>query len=79
MFLEMEDPGKPIEMMINSPGGKVAAGLAIYDWMQLIKSPVHTMCWGRCSCHMDFLHDHPPHNLLCILHLSIATNEASAS
>lgn len=56
MFLEMEDPGKPIEMMINSPGGKVAAGLAIYDWMQLVSSPVHTMCWGRCSSHMNFLH-----------------------
>lgn len=47
LYLESEDPGKPIEMLINSPGGKVAAGLAIYDWMQLVSSPIHTVCWGR--------------------------------
>lgn len=44
LFLDQADPGKPINMYINSPGGSVYAGLGIYDTMKLIKSPVHTTC-----------------------------------
>ncbi len=44
LFLESENPKKEISMYINSPGGVVTAGLAIYDTMQYIRSPVSTMC-----------------------------------
>ena len=47
LFLESEDPEKPIHMYINSPGGDVAAGLAIYDTMNYINAPVATLCAGR--------------------------------
>lgn len=47
LFLESEDPEKPIYMYINSPGGDVTAGLAIYDTMNHISSPVATVCAGR--------------------------------
>jgi ATP-dependent Clp protease protease subunit len=46
LFLEAENPKKEIGMYINSPGGVVTAGLAIYDTMQYIKSPVSTLCMG---------------------------------
>lgn len=46
MYLEAEKPGTPIEFFINSPGGYVTSGLAIYDTMQLLSSPVHTICMG---------------------------------
>lgn len=46
LYLEAEKPGSPIEFFINSPGGYVTSGLAIYDTMQLISSPVHTICMG---------------------------------
>ena len=46
LFLESENPKKEIAMYINSPGGVVTAGLAIYDTMQYIKSPVSTVCMG---------------------------------
>ncbi len=46
LFLESEDPEKDINLYINSPGGSVSAGLAIYDTMQYIKSPVSTICVG---------------------------------
>jgi len=47
LFLESEDPEKPIHMYINSPGGDVTAGLAIYDTMNYINAPVATVCSGR--------------------------------
>jgi ATP-dependent Clp protease protease subunit len=47
LFLESEDNEKPIHMYINSPGGDVAAGLAIYDTMNYINAPVATLCAGR--------------------------------
>lgn len=47
LFLESEDPDKPINMYINSPGGSVTAGLAIYDTMQFVKPPVETLCVGQ--------------------------------
>jgi ATP-dependent Clp protease, protease subunit len=46
LFLQGEDPDKPIQMYINSPGGMVTAGLAIYDTMQLLKPPIQTFCLG---------------------------------
>ncbi len=46
LYLEMLDPGKEIKMYINSPGGSVSAGLSIYDTMQMISSPVSTICIG---------------------------------
>ena len=49
LFLESEDPEKDIHLYINSPGGYVTAGLAIYDTMQYIKSPVSTICIGQAS------------------------------
>jgi hypothetical protein len=51
LFLESEDPEKEISMYINSPGGSVTAGLAIYDTMQFVKPPVSTLrppAWARC-------------------------------
>jgi ATP-dependent Clp protease protease subunit len=49
LFLESEDPGKDINLYINSPGGSVSAGLAIYDTMQYIKPDVATICMGQAS------------------------------
>lgn len=46
LFLESEDPEKPITLYINSPGGSVTAGMAIYDTMQLVKPEVKTFCVG---------------------------------
>src|ERR1043165_8319500 len=46
LYLESEDPDKEINIYINSPGGMVTAGLAIYDTMQYIKSPITTICMG---------------------------------
>ena len=47
LFLEAEDPSKDIQLYINSPGGSVTAGMAIYDTMQYIKCDVSTICLGR--------------------------------
>ncbi|MBU1610462.1 MAG: ATP-dependent Clp endopeptidase proteolytic subunit ClpP [Proteobacteria bacterium] len=49
LFLESEDPEKEIYMYINSPGGVVTAGLAIYDTMQYINAPVATLCMGQAA------------------------------
>jgi ATP-dependent Clp protease, protease subunit len=49
LFLESENPEKPIYMYINSPGGVITSGLAIYDTMQYIQSPVHTLCVGQAA------------------------------
>lgn len=49
LFLEQEDPDKDIDLYINSPGGSVTAGLAIYDCMQLIKPDVSTICVGMAA------------------------------
>jgi len=49
LFLESENPKKEIYMYINSPGGVVTAGMAIYDTMQYIKSPVSTVCIGQAA------------------------------
>lgn len=49
LFLESENPDKDINLYINSPGGSVSAGLAIYDTMQFIRSEVSTMCVGQAA------------------------------
>ncbi len=49
LFLEAENPKKEISMYINSPGGLVTAGLAIYDTMQFIRPPVSTLCCGQAA------------------------------
>ena len=54
LFLESENPEKPIQMYINSPGGSVTAGLAIYDTMRYIKPDVHTLVLGQ-ACSMGAL------------------------
>ena len=55
LFLESEDPGKDIQLYINSPGGMVTAGLAIYDTMQYIKCDVSTVCIGMAASMGAFL------------------------
>ena len=49
LFLQAEDPKKDIELYINSPGGSVTAGLAIYDTMQILSCDVKTYCLGQCA------------------------------
>lgn len=55
LFLESEDPGKDISLYINSPGGSVTAGMAIYDTMQYIKCDVSTICIGMAASMGAFL------------------------
>lgn len=55
LFLESQSPDKPIKLYINSPGGSVTAGLAIYDTMQFVKAPVHTMVMGQAASMGSFL------------------------
>lgn len=55
LFLEMQNPTSPINLYINSPGGSVTAGMAIYDTMQYIKAPVHTTCIGMAASMGAFL------------------------
>jgi ATP-dependent Clp protease protease subunit len=49
LFLESEDPDKDIHLYVNSPGGVVTAGMAIYDTMQYLKAPVSTICVGQAA------------------------------
>ena len=55
LFLESQDPEKEINLYINSPGGSVTAGLAIYDTMRFISAPVSTVCMGRAASMGAFL------------------------
>lgn len=55
LFLESENPDKDISIYINSPGGSVTAGLAIYDTMQYVKCPVQTICLGQAASMGAFL------------------------
>jgi ATP-dependent Clp protease protease subunit len=55
LFLESEDPDKDINLYINSPGGSVTAGLAIYDTMQYVKPQVSTLCMGQAASMGAFL------------------------
>jgi ATP-dependent Clp protease protease subunit len=49
LFLESEDPDKEIQLYVNSPGGSVTAGMAIYDTMQFVRAPISTLCIGQCA------------------------------
>ena len=49
LFLESEDPDKDISLYINSPGGVISSGMAIYDTMQYVKCPVSTICVGQAA------------------------------
>lgn len=49
LFLESEDPGKPVSLYINSPGGSVTAALSMYDTMQYVSAPVSTICLGMAA------------------------------
>jgi len=55
LFLEADSPGRDISLYINSPGGSVSAGLAIYDTMQYLSSPVNTICMGLAASMGAFL------------------------
>ena len=55
LFLEMENPDADISLYINSPGGSITAGMAIYDTMNYIKSPVRTVCIGMAASMAAFL------------------------
>lgn len=55
LFLEKEDPKKPIYFYINSPGGVVTAGMSIYDTMKFVSCPVHTICMGQAASMGAFL------------------------
>ncbi len=55
LFLESENPEKPIRLYINSPGGVISSGLAMYDTMQYISAPVHTLCMGTARSMGSFL------------------------
>jgi ATP-dependent Clp protease protease subunit len=55
LFLEAENPKKPIHLYINSPGGVVTSGFAMYDTMRFIRSPVHTLCMGTARSMGSFL------------------------
>ena len=50
LFLAQEDPEKDIQLYINSPGGSITAGMAIYDTMQYVKNDVTTICIGQAAC-----------------------------
>ena len=54
LFLEADDPNKDIQLYINSPGGSVTAGMAIYDTMQYIKCDVSTVCIGMAASMVHF-------------------------
>lgn len=55
LFLEAEDPNAPINMYVHSPGGAVTAGMAVYDTMQFIQCPVHTIVMGQAASMGSFI------------------------
>ncbi|WP_152046320.1 ATP-dependent Clp protease proteolytic subunit [Aureimonas psammosilenae] len=55
LFLEAENPSRPIHLYINSPGGVVTSGMAMYDTIQYIRAPVHTLCMGTAYSMGSFL------------------------
>ena len=78
LFLEAENPKKTIDMYINSPGGVVTAGFAIYDTMQYIKSPVSTLCSGMAASMGSFLlmAGEPGHRV-CLPNTSVVLHQPS--
>lgn len=79
LFLEKEDPDKDIDFYINSPGGSVSAGLAIYDTMQLIKSDVSTYCVGQAaSMGAVLLAGGAKDKRFCLKHARVMIHQVSA-
>ena len=78
LFLEAENPKKEIALYINSPGGVVTAGFAIYDTMQYIKSPVSTLCSGMAASMGSFLlmAGEPGHRV-CLPNTSVILHQPS--
>ena len=78
LFLEAENPKKEIALYINSPGGVVTAGFAIYDTMQFIKSPVWTLCSGMAASMGSFLlmAGEPGHRV-CLPNTSVILHQPS--
>lgn len=78
LFLEKEDPDKDIDFYINSPGGSVSAGLAIYDCMQLIKPNVATICIGQAaSMGAVLLGGGAPGKRFCLEHARVMIHQVS--
>ncbi|KIV99850.1 ATP-dependent Clp endopeptidase, proteolytic subunit ClpP, variant [Verruconis gallopava] len=78
LFLEAENPDKPINLYINSPGGSVTAGLAIYDTMTYIRSPITTICIGQAaSMGSLLLCGGSPGHRFCLPHSSIMIHQPS--
>ncbi|KAF2758122.1 hypothetical protein EJ05DRAFT_493046 [Pseudovirgaria hyperparasitica] len=78
LFLEADNPEKPINLYINSPGGSVTAGLAIYDTMTYIRSPVTTICVGQAaSMGSLLLCGGAPKSRFCLPHSSIMVHQPS--
>jgi ATP-dependent Clp protease protease subunit len=78
LFLESESPKKEIAMYINSPGGSVTSGFAIYDTMQYIKSPVSTVCMGTaCSAGSFLLMAGAPGSRIALPNASIMVHQPS--
>ena len=71
LFLEAEDPDKDIFLYINSPGGIVSAGLAIYDTIQYIKAPVSTICIGQAAVWEQYclLQEKRVKDMHCLIHV----------
>jgi ATP-dependent Clp protease protease subunit len=78
LYLEADNPEKPISLYINSPGGSVTAGLAIYDTMQYIQSEVQTICLGQAaSMGSLLLCGGAPGKRYCLPHSSIMVHQPS--
>ena len=77
LFLEAEDPGKDIQLYINSPGGSVTAGMAIYDTMQYIKCDVSTICLGMAASMGAFLLAGPKGKRLALPNSTIMIHQPS--
>lgn len=78
LFLEADGPEKPIQLYINTPGGSVTAGLAIYDTMTYISSPVSTICVGQAaSMGSLLLCGGAPKKRFCLPHSSIMVHQPS--
>jgi len=78
LFLEADSPGKEISLYINSPGGVVTAGMAIYDTMQFIKAPVATLCMGTAMSMGSFLlMAGEPGRRVCLPNASILLHQPS--
>ena len=75
LYLEGQDPEKDIDLYINSPGGVITAGMAIYDTIQYIKCDVSTICMGMAASMGSFLLSSGTKGKSCLLYTSDAADE----